>query len=485
MDVDRSEIARIVEEVLRRVTDGGAVSAAAAVPAAPVAGPRPADPRGGIFHSMDDAIAAARQAQQRWMGLPLEKRAECVAAMRAVALEHARSLAELAHAETGLGRPEDKYRKNLVAIHKTPGLEDLKPTVYTGDHGLTLMELAPFGVIGSVTPTTNPVATILNNSISMVSAGNGVVFNPHPRAKGCCNKTVALLNGAIARAGGPETLICSLAEPSLQSSQQMMQHRGIDCLVVTGGPHVVREAMKSGKKCIAAGPGNPPVVVDETADLAQAARDTVAGASFDNNVMCTCEKEAFIVERVFREFKERVVAQGCFELSPRQFEELTKIIFQPPAVGKTRPTLNTNLVGLYASDIAKMIGLDLPRETRLLVAEAPADHPLVLNEQLMPVLPLVRVRDVEEGIQGALTAEGRRYHTAIMHSRNIENLSRMARLVNANIFVKNGPNYAGLGFGGEGHTTMTIAGSTGEGVTSARTFTRQRRCVLVDYFRIL
>lgn len=481
MDVDRAQIARIVEEVVKRYAGNGV----AAPSAAPVAGPRPADPRGGVFHSLDDCVAAARQAQKKWMDLPIDKRAECVQAMRDVSLEHARAMAEMAAAETGLGRAEDKYRKNLVSIKKTPGVEDLEPTVYTGDHGLTLMELAPFGVIGSVTPTTNPVATIINNAISMVSAGNGVVFNPHPRAKGCCLKMISLLNGAIARAGGPDTLITSVAEPTVDTSLGLMTHRGIDCLVVTGGPHVVREAMKSGKKCIAAGPGNPPVVVDETADLAQAARDTVAGSSFDNNIMCTCEKEVFVVDRVFRELKDRMVSHGCHELTPRQLDELSKAIFAPPPVGKTRPVLNRDLIGQHASDIAKLIGLDLPRETRLLIAETPADHPLVMNEQLMPVLPLVRVKDVNEGIEGALKAEGGRYHTAIMHSRNIESLSRMARLVNCNIFVKNGPNYAGLGFGGEGHTTMTIAGATGEGVTSPRTFTRQRRCVLVDYFRIV
>ena len=481
MEVDRAQIARIVEDVVRRYSGGGVLPTAAA----PVAGPRSADPRGGVYATLDDAAAAAREAQRKWMDLPLEKRAECVQAMRDVSLENAQAMGAMAHAETGMGRPEDKHQKNLVAIKRTPGLEDLKPQVYTGDHGLTLMELAPYGVVGSITPTTNPVATVINNSISMVCAGNGVVFNPHPRAKNSCTRMITLLNGAIARAGGPESLLATVAEPNQATSQQLMKHPGIDLLVVTGGPGVVREAMRSGKKCIAAGPGNPPAVVDETADLAQAARDVVAGASFDNNVMCTCEKEVFVVDQVYREFLERVLSRGCHLLTPHQFAELSKVIFLPPAVGKTGVVVNKDLVGQHASDIAKLIGLDLPRETRLLVAEAPADHPLVHEEQLMPVLPVVRVRDVNEAIHQAVEAEGRCYHTLVMHSRNIDNLSRMARLANCNIFVKNGPSFAGLGFGGEGHTTLTIAGTTGEGVTSARTFTRQRRCVLVDRFRIV
>ncbi|MEW6277737.1 MAG: aldehyde dehydrogenase family protein [Candidatus Eremiobacterota bacterium] len=474
--MERDQIRKIVEEVVRRVasSEGGRVALA----------PPPAGSL-GLYDRVDDAVEAAGKAQQKWVALSLEKRHECVEAMRCISLEKAQEMAQLAHVETGLGRPENKLAKNILQARRTPGPEDLEPTVYTGDHGMTLMELAPFGVICSVTPTTNPVATIVNNSISMVSAGNAVVFSPHPRAKGCCIKMIQHLNQAISQAGGPENLLTTVREPSQEVSQTLMKHPGVRCLVVTGGPGIVKLAMTSGKKVIAAGPGNPPVVVDCDADLVRAARSVVDGASFDNNIMCTCEKEVFIVDKAFREFKERVVACGCYELNPRQLEELTRVIFKPPAVGKTYPQLNGDLVGLYASDIAKTIGLDLPRETRLLVAETPADHPLVQNEQMMPVLPLVACRNIQEAIEQAVKAEGGRAHTAVMHSRNIEHLSWMAKVSNANIFVKNGPNYAGLGFGGEGSTTMTIAGSTGEGVTTARTFTRQRRCALIDSFRII
>lgn len=481
MDVDRASIARIVEEVVRKVAIGNAPSSRPTV-AVNTGCP---DPKGGVFASQDDAVAASHEAQRKWMGLSLEKRGECVAAMRKAALENARVLAEMACQETRMGRPEDKYKKNLVAINKTPGLEDLEPTVYTGDHGLTLMELAPFGVIGSITPTTNPVATMINNSISMVCAGNGVVFNPHPRAKNCSTRTLQLLNAAIVKAGGPENLLTTVAEPSQATSASLMTHPGIDCLVVTGGPGVVKAAMKAGKKCIAAGPGNPPCVVDETADLVQAARDMVFGASFDCNVMCTCEKETIVVDQIYREFVSRVMENNCYMLTPLQLEDLSKIIFMAPPVGKTGVILNKDLVGQLPSDIAKLIGLEIPKETRLLVCETAADHPLVTEEQLMPVMPIVRVRNVDEAIDLALKVEGRCYHTAIMHSHNIAALSRMSRVMNCNIFVKNGANLAGLGFNGEGHTTLTIAGTTGDGLTSARTFTRQRRCVLVDSFRIV
>ncbi len=464
--MDRDQIRKIVEEVVRKMQTA---------PEAP-----PTEPR-----SVDDLVAQAQQAQRQWLELSMDKRHECVQAMRKTSEDHAQEMANLAHAETGLGRPENKLAKNLLQARKTPGPEDLESHTYTGDHGLTLTELAPLGVICSVTPTTNPVATIINNAISMVSAGNAVVFSPHPRAKNCCARMIHLLNQAIQSKGGPANLLTNPASPSQEVSHQLMKHPGINALVVTGGPYIVKLAMTSGKKCIAAGPGNPPVVVDATADLKRAAKAIVDGSSFDNNIMCTCEKEVFAEASIFHELKERMLGNLCYELTPRQLDELTKIIFLPPPVGKSRPVLNTDLVGLYASDIAKTIGLDLPRETRLLIAETPPDHPLVMHEQMMPVLPLVKAKDVQEAIELASKAEGQRNHTAVMHSTNIEHLSWFAKKSNANIFVKNGPNYAGLGFGGEGTTTMTIAGSTGEGITTARTFTRRRRCALIDSFRII
>lgn len=475
MSVDRDQVRQIVEEVLKRLSVQGQTYQGAAPPTG----------KDGVFSKVDDAVEAAGVAFRAWRKLSLEKRGDCIEAMRAVSLKHAQEMAEMAHLETGLGRPEDKVRKNILQAKKTPGLEDLKPRVVTGDRGLTLTEPSPFGVLCSITPTTNPVATIINNSITMVSAGNAVVFNPHPRAKKCSLRMMALLNQAIVSCGGPENLLTSVADPTLETSQVLMTHPGIRCLVVTGGPGVVKQAMTSGKKTIAAGPGNPPVVVDETADLVQAARDVVAGSSFDNNIMCTCEKEVFIVDRVFKEFRDKLLRNPVYELTPRQLDELTKVIFSAPPVGKTKPVLNSALVGLHACDIAKTIGLDLTRDVRLLVAEVNEDHPLVMQEQMMPVLPLVRCRDVETAIKLALKAEGERYHTAVMHSHDINNLTEMGRVSNANIFVKNGPNFAGLGFGGEGSTTMTIAGTTGEGCTTPISFTRQRRCAMIDQFRIV
>ncbi len=471
MQIDKNEISKIVEEVLKKYVSTSALDAV--------------QPQRGIFATVDDAVGAAREAYKKYSGLPLEKRYDIVAAMRETALANTRHLAEMAVAETGLGRVEDKINKIALQARKTPGPEDLEPVSWTGDHGFTLQERAPFGVIASITPTTNPAATIINNGISMVSAGNSVVFNPHPSAKKVCGRAIELLNEAIERVGGPPNLLTAIAEPTLESSGVLMKHPGVRVLVVTGGPMVVKAAMVSGKRAIAAGPGNPPVLVDETADLKKAARATLDGHSFDNNIMCTCEKEVFAVDRIFKEFVSEIKTIGAYEMTPVQLDAVVKLVVKPGAPGQ-RASINKDFVGKNPALIARAAGFDVPQGTRTLLAvDVPQDHPLVQLEQLMPVLPVVRCRTWEEGMAWAIDAEHGYCHTAIMHSRNVEAMSIMARSVCVSLFVKNGPNYAALGFGGEGPTTMTIAGTTGEGVTTARVFTRPRRCTMTDLFRIV
>jgi aldehyde dehydrogenase len=439
----------------------------------------------GVFPDVDSAVRAAGVAFRQLQTMPLALRDKLIAAIRQSMRAEARNLASLAQSETGLGRVEDKTAKNLLVANATPGTEILRPAAITGDHGLTLTELAPFGVIGAITPSTNPTATIINNTIGMVAAGNAVAFNVHPAAKRCSARTVELINQAIIGAGGPANLVTCTAEPTIASAQELMRHPGIRLLVVTGGPAVVEAAMDSGKRAICAGPGNPPAVVDETADIAKAARDIVKGASFDNNVVCTDEKEIIVVASVADALIGELKRNNVLLISGHQLRQLEKALFaefpKPGCAGAMRK----EFVGKNPSILMGAIGMTIGDDVRLLVAEVPRDHPLVWTEQLMPILPLVRVRTADEAIDLGVAAEGNRLHTATMHSKNLDNLSRMAREINCSIFVKNGPNLAGLGYGGEGPTSFSIATPTGEGMTDARSFSRIRRCTLVDAFRIV
>ncbi len=439
----------------------------------------------GVFTDLNSAVAAAKQAQQQLMSMTLVKRDEIIASIRRKMTAQLEELAHQAHAETGLGRVEDKILKNRLVTEKTPGTEVLKPVAYTGDRGLTLVEPAPYGVIGAITPVTNPTSTIICNTIGMVAAGNGVVFNVHPSAKRVSLANVVLLNEAIVAAGGPVNLVTTIAEPSIATAQQLMQHHDVRLLVVTGGAAVVKEAMASGKRAICAGPGNPPVVVDESADLEQAARDIVFGASMDNNIICVDEKEVFVVFSVADQLLAAMQRHNAVLLNQQQLAQLEQVIFTETRGGRQPAVMEKSLIGKNVQVILAKIGLTVESSVRLAVVEVAAEHPLVWTEQMIPILPVVRLPNADKAIDLAKEAERGCGHSAIMHSKNLDHLSRMAREMNCSIFVKNGPAVAGLGYGGEGYCSFSIASPTGEGLTNARSFSRERRCVLVDHFRIV
>jgi len=439
----------------------------------------------GVYSNIHHAIKAAGIAFRELNLLTLETRKNIIANIRKTALAHNQVFSRMAQEETGMGRWEDKIVKNELGILKTPGVEDIVPEAFSDDHGLTLIERAPYGVIGSITPSTNPTVTIISNSIGMIAAGNAVVFNPHPAAKKVSAWLINLLNQAVIEAGGPPNLLVCIDEPTIESAKDLMTHPDIAILVVTGGPAVVRVAMNSGKKVIAAGPGNPPCIVDETADLAKAGKDIVNGASFDNNVICICEKEIIAVASVADRLKEELKKNGAYELNEDQIQKITSLVIADPGGPGKEGAAEKKFIGKNADFIAGAIGIQVPENTRLLLCEVGREHPLVWTEQLMPVMPLVRVKDVDAAIDLAVECEHGFRHTAIMHSLNIAKLSKMAKTMNCSIFIKNGPSYAGLGHGGAGFASFTIASPTGEGVTRARTFTRERRCTLVDYFRII
>jgi acyl-CoA reductase-like NAD-dependent aldehyde dehydrogenase len=484
LPIDERRIAEIVERVVARL---GADLASSPAPraSAPAPAPTPARdlriPAGslGSYDTPDEAVAAAARGFEQNEKAPLDLRIKMIAAMRETTRQHVRELAEYAVAESGFGRASDKINKNLLVAEKTPGPEILRPVAFTGDNGLMLMERAPYGVILAVTPTTNPTETILCNSIGMIAGGNAVVFNVHPAAARTSQYHVHLLNEAIQSVGGPRDVITMVARPTIESAQTLMRHKGVRLVVVTGGPAVVQQAMNSGKKVIAAGPGNPPAMVDETANLEKAARGIVAGASIDNNIICTAEKEIVAVASIADKLKELLARNNCLILNDRQVRDLEKVILEGEGTNK-------KWVGKNASLIAEQIGLTgYNQDLRLLVAELDEQHPFVQHELLMPVLGLVRVKDAAEGIAVSRRVEHNFCHTAVMYSTNVDNMSAMARVMNCSIFVKNAPNFAGLGLGGEGYTSFTIASPTGEGLTTAINFTRERRCTLVDSFRFV
>lgn len=442
----------------------------------------------GVYADMNDAIEAATAGYKAVRAMSLEEREKIIAAIRDLCRKEAPIMAELGVSETKMGRVAHKTAKHILVADKTPGTSDIVAQAKTGDFGLTLTEMAPFGVVGSITPSTNPSETVICNSIGMIAAGNGVVFNPHPNAIATSNYAVDLVNRASAMAGGPRVLVASVVKPTLDTAQIMYQHANIRLLVCTGGPGVVRSVLSSGKKAIGAGAGNPPVIVDDTADIRKAAKDIIDGCSFDNNLPCIAEKEVFAFKNIADELISGMEENGAYKITAQQADQLSKIVLvdsKNPKTGIVKKTVSRDCVGRDAAVLLEKIGVKVGSDIRCIICETNFDHPFVQHELMMPILPIVRVNDIDEAIDLAVKAEHGCRHTAHMHSKNIDHLTRFARAVETTIFVKNAPSYAGIGFGGEGHTTFTIAGPTGEGLTSARSFTRYRRCVMADSFRII
>lgn len=472
MQIDEVMIRNVVARVLAEVG-----------PIPPVASPSHTG-RHGVFECAKQAIAAASEAFERLSECGIADRKRIIDHIRRISIEQSVPLGTMEMEETRIGRLEHKIEKLKTLGEKTPGVEFLRSEVYSGDHGLAVIEHAPFGVIGAITPVTHSLPTITGNAVSMIAAGNTLVVNPHPSGKRVAAEGVRRFNEAIHRDLGIDNLICVIADPTLDTAKTIFQHRDVRLICVTGGAAVARAALKSGKRAVVAGPGNPPVVVDQTADLQRAARCIIQGASYDNNLLCIAEKEVFVVDQVFDELMDAMERAGGVRLNAREIEQLTRnAIFQ---VGNDKHDAPAKeFLGQDAAVLARGAGRSVPEGTELLFGETDETNPFVSVEQMMPFVPFVRCRDVDEAIAKAKLYEHGFKHTSIIHSRDVRNMTKMGRVLDTTLFVKNGPCMASLGLGGEGYLSFSIAGPTGEGVTTPLTFTRERRCSMIDDLRIL
>ena len=428
----------------------------------------------GVFTDMNEAIEAAKKAGKIVAGMSMDQREQIITNIRRKTKENAEILARMGVQETGMGNVGHKILKHHLVAEKTPGTEDITTTAWSGDRGLTLVEMGPFGVIGAITPCTNPSETVICNTIGMFAGGNTVVFNPHPAAIKTSIFAVNMLNEASVEAGGPNNIACTIVKPTMDSSSVMMKHPDIQLIAATGGPGVVTAVLSSGKRGIGAGAGNPPALVDETADIKKAAEDIINGCTFDNNLPCIAEKEVVAVEVIADELIHYMVSeQGCYHITKEQEDALTAAVLKN---GK----LNRKCVGRDAKVLLEMIGVLVPDNIRCIIFEGAKEHPLIAEELMMPILGIVRAKDFEDAVEQAIWLEHGNRHSAHIHSKNIDNITTYAKALDTAILVKNGPSYIALGYGGEGFCTFTIASRTGEGHTSARTFTKSRRCIMSD-----
>jgi aldehyde dehydrogenase len=491
--INETLIRDVVSEVLGRLS--GAPAAKTSAPVQPSCGCNgqarsSASPglRGkfGVFQDANEACAAAHEAflQLQQKGVAARRKIEEI--VKTLADKNADEWGRLELEETKIGRLDHKIEK-LRIIKLVPGVDWLRPDGHSGDHGITLEEYTPFGVIGTVTPSTHSIPTLSGNVVNIAAAGNAMVFNPHPAAARCAVMAARTYNQAIHRETGIENMVCIIEQPTLDSFNAMCKHEAVRLLCVTGGPGVVAAAMKTGKRAICAGPGNPPVYVDDTACTKRAAQAIIEGASYDNNLLCIGEKEVFALEIIADKLMAELERNGAVRLSASQLDALTKAAFTfKPGEGGGCPhaSVNREFIGKDPGVLAKAAGVNVPSGTQLLFAETDAQHPFVVEEQMMPFLPIVRVKSLEEGVARSLEAEHGYKHTSIIHSHDVEAMTAMGRALDTTLFIKNGPCMAGLGLGGEGYLSYSVATPTGEGVTNPKTFCRVRRCVMVDNLRI-
>lgn len=478
MQVNETVVRSVVEEVLSRLRSNGA-------PMGPMSG-RGFKGRFGMFTDAQEAVAAAKEAFEELSQRTIEDRKRIIGHIRRIAIDQCVELGTMEMEETKIGRLEHKIEKLKTLGERSPGVEFLRSEVFSGDHGLAVIEHAPFGVICAITPVTHSLPTITGNAVSMIAAGNTVVVNPHPSGKRVAAEGVRRFNEAIYRDLGIDNLISLIVEPTLETANTLFKHRDIAVICVTGGPAVARAAMQQGKRAIVAGPGNPPVVVDETACLDRAARCIIQGAAYDNNLLCIAEKQVFVVEQVFDQMMAAMERAGAVRLSRGEIDALTRVAIASVGEGdKKHDVAAKDYIGKDAAVLARAAGKNISPDVELVFGETDQWHPFVQVEQMMPFVPFVRARNVDDAIAMAHQSEHGFRHTAIIHSNNVNNMTKMGKIMDVTLFVKNGASPAGLGLGGEGYLSFSIAGPTGEGVTTPLTFTRERRCSMIDNLRIL
>ncbi|MFC1692674.1 aldehyde dehydrogenase family protein [Candidatus Latescibacterota bacterium] len=491
--INEQQIRKIVESVVSSVTTGegrGAGVTTTAAPPIPVPSAKhvsaPAGVKGqdGVFDRIEDAIAAAKQAFEEFKKFSIRDRERLIGILRRTTRDYAEEFSKMTVVETGMGNVKDKILKHKNCAKNSPGTEDLVSRSWSGEKGVVLEEFAPFGIIGVITPSTHPVPTLVNNMIIMLASGNTVVVNPHPNAKKITAFAIQTYHRAVVAGGFPENLFTCMRNPTIDSANTMFKHPDVPLLSITGGPGVVKAAMSTNKKVIAAGPGNPPALVDETADLDYAADCIIKGAIFDNNLLCIAEKEIFVVESVYDRFMQAIEKAGAVKIDEIHLKILTEKAFLPSDKGGH--VLNRELVGKDAIQLADILKINVPEGTRLLIAETDKNHLFVMEEQMMCMVPVVRVKDFNEGVQCSIEAERGYLHTGVIHSKDMNRITEFAKAMKTTIVVANG--YSTQGDGpddGEAYMAFTIATPTGEGITSPRDFCRIRRLAVAGSLRFV
>lgn len=391
--------------------------------------------------------------------------------MAEVGEKYARELAEMAVEETGYGKVQDKVVKNLLASRTLwNSIKDMKTVgVIAENPEKKMFEVGvPFGVVAGLVPSTNPTSTAIYKAMISIKSGNAIVISPHPSALRAITRTVELMRSALAKLGAPEDLVSVMSTPTMEGTAELMKNRGTGIILATGGSAMVRAAYSSGTPALGVGPGNVPAYIERSADIKKAVHHVVTSKTFDNGTICASEQHVVTEHVIADQVRAEMTAQGCHFLSETAIAQVEKVIVNPHG------GLNSKIVGRSAVEIARMAGVTVPEQTRVLVAEqgrhnVGRHHPFSW-EKLSPLLGFYRVNDAHEACElclELLNYEGAG-HTLAIHTKNDELVREFALKKPVSRLVVNTPST----HGGVGATTglapaFTLGcGSVGGSATS-------------------
>ncbi|MEE0768742.1 MAG: bifunctional acetaldehyde-CoA/alcohol dehydrogenase [Clostridia bacterium] len=411
-----------------------------------LANPISEEERNRISSMIDDLISKAKEASKEYMKLDQDQIDNIVKQMSMAGLEHHMELAKMAVEETGRGIYEDKITKNMFATEyiyhsikydKTVGIINENE-----EEGYE--EIAePIGIIAGITPVTNPTSTTMFKSIIAAKTRNVIIFGFHPSAQKCSVEAAKTLRDAAIKAGAPENCILWIEEPSVTATTLLMNHPGINLILATGGSGMVKSAYSCGKPALGVGPGNVPCYIDKSAKLKTSVNDLVLSKSFDNGMICASEQSVIVDEEIKEEFENLMKKAGCYFLSEEETNRLRDTMFIKEKDG----ALNSAIVGQSPYKIAGEAGIEVPKETKVLVLKENGvgiEYPFS-KEKLSPVLAYYIVKNSDEGISLAekLIEFGGMGHSAVIHSENRETIQKFAETVKVGRIIVNSPSTHG------------------------------------------
>ena len=394
---------------------------------------------------IDNLVKKANIAMEEMMKLNQEEIDNIVQVMAKAGLENHIKLAKLAVEETKKGVFEDKVTKNIFATEYIYNDIKYKNTVGVIDENeeegsMTVAE--PIGIIAGVTPVTNPTSTTMFKSLIAIKGRNPIIFSFHPAAQNCSREAAQILRNAAIKAGAPKDCIQWIEEPSLQASNELMNHKGISIILATGGPGMVKSAYSSGKPALGVGPGNVPCFIEKSADIDEAVNDLILSKTFDNGMICASEQAVIIEKVIYEKVINLMKKQKCYFVNSEEKE-----LLQNTLINSQTKSLNPDIVGQSAYTIAKMSGFDVEKDTKILVAEIKGvgeDYPLS-KEKLSPVLACIKVEDYKEGIEKCveMTEFGGIGHTAVIHSNDDKVILEFSKKVKTGRLLVNTPSSQG------------------------------------------